>query len=398
MKIKVGILALHPIPYQDKIWEILNKKSKNNNIIIFDILFLDRLGESPFYSFEVKSIVDYRDYVKLNYPHKFLKNLSPFKLSSFLGRVNPSLLRYIPQYDVLLIHGYTQVSMIFAALYGKLLGKKLIFRGETVDLGNTLVKKFLKKIFVSKFLAMFDVVMYSCSKNKKVLEKLGVSEDKMIFMPSAVDNEFFRHQFLRYKAEREKIRKEIGLNEDDIVILTVGRLVEVKRPFDIIDALLEIKMQNSQLVRKIKTLFIGDGPLRKDLIKKARSYGLEENLIITGFKRQSEIGKFYTISDIFILPSSQDPSPKVLHEAMNFELPIIVTDVVGTAEDLVKHNYNGFIVKVGDIKSMANFLYFLIMNEQHRKNFGKRSYEIIKKWNFEKCADAILSACAQMRI
>ena len=84
--------------------------------------------------------------------------------------------------------------------------------------------------------------------------------------------------------------------------------------------------------------------------------------------------------------SDYDPSPKALNEAMNFELPIIVTDVVGTAHDLVVDGVNGYIVKVGDINTIIEKITFLNVNREIAKKMGRRSSEIVDAYTFEKDA------------
>ena len=75
-----------------------------------------------------------------------------------------------------------------------------------------------------------------------------------------------------------------------------------------------------------------------------------------GFKNQSEISEFYSITDIFVLPSEFDPAPKSLNEAMNFSVPVITTNKVGTSYELVRDANAGFQYKLGDIGKLASLI------------------------------------------
>ena len=114
--------------------------------------------------------------------------------------------------------------------------------------------------------------------------------------------------------------------------------------------------------------------------------------IFTGFVNQTEISKYYSISDLNVVISDYDPSPKAMNEAMNFKLPIIVTDVVGTAHDLVKDGKNGFIVKVGDIDSISKKVDFLNKNRKELIRMGNNSFNIVEGWNFKEGVKGIIQA------
>jgi GxxExxY protein len=110
-----------------------------------------------------------------------------------------------------------------------------------------------------------------------------------------------------------------------------------------------------------------------------------------GFKNQTEISKYYAMSDIFVLPSDVGETwGLVVNEAMNFRLPVIVSDLVGCGSDLVKHGENGYNFKIGDIEELSKYLEELIMNEEKRKLFGKKSFEIVKVYNHDKTVESIL--------
>jgi len=97
------------------------------------------------------------------------------------------------------------------------------------------------------------------------------------------------------------------------------------------------------------------------------------------------------MSDIFILPSDVGETwGLVVNEAMNFRLPIIVSDLVGCGSDLVKHDENGYIFKTGNVEELARYLEELIIDRGKRELFGKKSFEIIKNSNYDRTVESIL--------
>ena len=80
-----------------------------------------------------------------------------------------------------------------------------------------------------------------------------------------------------------------------------------------------------------------------------------------GFKNQTELPEYYSLADIFVLPSGMGETwGLVTNEAMCFSLPVIVSDMVGCSLDLVIPGENGFIFAVGDTKKLTEHLSFFI--------------------------------------
>src|SRR5262249_54012261 len=146
----------------------------------------------------------------------FLPNLAKHPRPSFLGQVNPALISSLwrGRYDAVWIWGYTTASAWLAVMAAKIMGIKVLFRGEA----NLAPSRFpfklaVKNIVVRCFLKMVDSVAYSCTANRHYYEHYGVRADQLLFVPCAVDNTRFRFQALQI--DRSKIREQLrlGVNE-----------------------------------------------------------------------------------------------------------------------------------------------------------------------------------------
>jgi glycosyltransferase involved in cell wall biosynthesis len=231
-----------------------------------------------------------------------------------------------------------------------------------------------------------DGFLYSCSANAHYYKHYGVPDEKLFFCPCAVDNEFWQEQAERFKPRKRELKEQYGIGVDSPVALFVGKLIDRKRPQDLLRAFEGVyRNYNASLV------FVGDGTLRGELEREVKERGLER-VYFLGFKNQTELGPCYGMADVFVLPSDYDPSPKALNEAMNFGLPVIVTDRVGTAPDLVHHGVNGFIYPVGDVGALRRHLSELLEDSGRREHMGRRSLEIVSRWSFEEDVRGILKA------
>ena len=90
--------------------------------------------------------------------------------------------------------------------------------------------------------------------------------------------------------------------------------------------------------------------------------------------------------------SEYDASPKSINEGLNFGLPVIVSNRVGTANDLVEHDKNGFIVNVGDIEAIAIHIENLANDKKKWKQMSVRSENLVKTWNFDENVYALQRA------
>jgi glycosyltransferase involved in cell wall biosynthesis len=376
--------------YQTPIFkELEGVINKNNLQINCKVLFGDDLSLKNTYNKDFEATYSYGKWLLKGYKYKFLKNYSRDSRSGFLSRVNPGIVRELTRErcDVVLIHGYESLTAWFAVLTAKYAGIKIIWRGEAVLRGvesRFSFKQILKRTILNFFFKSCDALMYSCSGNKEYLQFYKVDDNKLFSIPCAVDNAFFTEQNFFYSTDMDNLKNDLKINKENMVIIFAARFTKRKRPLDLLRSLINIDYS------KITILFVGDGPERKSMESFAKKHNI--SAIFTGFQSQLEISSYYKISDLDIVISDYDPSPKALNEAMNFELPAIVTNVVGTAYDLIKEGKNGYIVNVGDCKEISEKIDYLNNNRLELKKMGKESYNIIQKWNYQEDVKGILKA------
>ena len=284
------------------------------------------------------------------------------------------------KFDGILLQGYTSISYWMAIMAAKLNGLHVIFRGEAVIRQNTrsMLREKIKSITVKNIIKHSDTILYTCSGNKTFFEYYGCNPDKLYLFPCAVDNDYFRSQSDILDNSEQYLRKEMGINEDTFVILTVGRIDDRKRPQDLIMAANNLQKKKTD----IAVVIVGDGPKRKECEKIAKDCSISKCFFV-GFKNQSEISAYYHMADIFALCSSYDPSPKVINEALNFKLPIVCSDQVGTVGDTVIEGDNAFVFSTKNIDQITNAIEKLF-DSGLRLKMGKRSLHISNQWSFEK--------------
>jgi len=389
-QVRLVVLAHHPVQYHSPLYRELNDQKE----LDVKVIYLDTVGLDGTVDREFGQPMQWDVPLLEGYNYNFLKNISPFRMRGFLSRINLGLLstKWTDGVDVVLLQGYSIFSNWIALYVAKQRNIKIIWRGEAVlkesDKRKSIRSQLKKKLIVT-FFSKCDAYMYSCSGNKNYLRFFGILDEEMFALPCAVDNQFFRRGYQKYRLKREAIRTQLGISDEDLVILFCARLTKRKKPLDLIEAVNKLKKKNG-----VTLLFVGDGPEMKVSKELVQQYSIKG--IFVGFKNQSELAKYYSIADVAAVISSYDPSPKTLNEVMNFDLPVIVTDVVGTATDLVKDGRNGFVVTAGDIGEMSKAIQILIEGPARRKEMGRKSGEIVKGFDMLTGARGIVKAVASV--
>lgn len=174
---------------------------------------------------------------------------------------------------------------------------------------------------------------------------------------------------------RERIERwkgENGIKKDDIVIGYAGRLVAWKGAQILTEAAL--KLHNPH----VKLLLFGTGQgqeenIEDDLHQLVTKEHAQEQVIFPGFIKDRAL--IYALSDIFVL-ASYEPEPFATNviEAAQSHLPIVATDIGGTAE-FVRDHENGLLVKPKSVDEMKDALKALIQDRLLAKKLGDKAYE-----------------------
>ena len=314
----------------------------------------------------------------------FLKNLSFGSSPTFWGQINPGIFSELrrEKYDALVVHGYNAFTNWMAFLGCLVTKTPIILRGEAELREKTnFLKRLAKKIILTPLFGIIDAFLYSYTRNRDFFKYYGASEEKLFFHPCSVDNRFLEEEAKILGSHKLELRQEIGVKRPELpAVLYTGKFIKRKRVRDLLEACQIIKGSNKHLTFNV--LLVGDGPERENLEAFARKNNLE-NVYFFGFKNQSEMPLFYATSDIFVLPSSLDPSPKSINEAMNFALPVITTKDVGTAPDLVLEGKTGLIYKTGDVIALSASLAKLLNDSEFRENLGRGAQNLVRDWSFE---------------
>lgn len=373
---KLVFIQSNPIQYFAPLYKYLTEQG-----IDVEVWFCSSAG--------VKDYIDDGFGVKLKwnipllggYKYKFYKNYSPsFFRGTFLQYMNFGLFFDLlkAKNTVFVIPGWQYFVYLMADIVGSLGGKEMVLRFETplnqVSFESLLGK--LKESFLRWYLNLNQYFFYVGRQNKLFIEHFVSDRSKLIFSPYSVDNDRFGQEYENRRSKKCKIRESLGISETGVVVLYSGKYISKKRPMDLLLASLQFVNMNVWFV------FMGEGELRTQMEQFIADNGLT-NVILTGFVNQDKVSDYYVSADIFVMCSGVGETwGLAVNEAMNFELPILVYDLVGCSSDLVVDGENGYIVPYSNYRALSERIEDLVNNLEFRCQAGLESKKIVSDFSF----------------
>jgi len=214
----------------------------------------------------------------------------------------------------------------------------------------------------------------------------GADPDRIGVFANTVDVERFAGESDRLRVRREELRGSLGLQPGDLGVLCVARLVEEKG----LDTLLRACAQAGPPVVPV---LVGAGPERERLAAIASALGLP--LHLAGDLPWERIVEAYVACDVFALLSRHEPWGVVVNEAAACALPLVLSEHVGAAYDLLAEGRNGRLVAVDDVSAAAAALREYADDPGLRRSASERSRAIAAAWGYGPSVEALVSAVAR---
>jgi len=367
---KIIFLNSHPISYFSDMYRFLN------NRLEFEVWYCSKYGLNSHFDKEFNSTRKIKGLLD-GFSYKFLKNLH-FNSSGrekLFDTINPLIflnLMLAGRGNLIICHGWSRLTMIITILFANILGLKVGLRSETPIIHQkdySGIKKVLRRNILKFLFNRIDYFFYIGTNNLKFYESMGVNNKKLIFMPYSVN------------PLNKKFHKK---NKRTNSIAFCGKLIDKKRPQDLLDAFINLNEKNTKL------LFAGSGNLEPILRKKVKKFNLKDRVNFLGLLNKKELNKLYNKSDILVLPSGYGETwGLVINEALEFGMPIVVSDMVGSAVDLC--DKNGYIFKYKSTKDLTLKLQKVInSSDQEFNDMIKNSFRIKELYSFKTIATNLI--------
>jgi glycosyltransferase involved in cell wall biosynthesis len=287
------------------------------------------------------------------------------------------------------IHSHCQFGDILALLVKSSLGATKLFR--TVHNEREWTRRPWRRWLLTNLLypVVFDKeIGVSTNVVQNLDSRLGARflRKSGLCIYNAIDlNRFDRNRVSDSEVLRKK-RLDFGIDPDDIIVLSVGRLEPQKGYTFLLDAA-RILFERYGHFEKLTFLIVGDGELRNRLQNKIINSQLQQRVKMTG--PRDDIPDLLALSDFFVSSSLWEGLPTVILEAMASHVPVIATDVSGTRE-LIKDGITGYLVPPADSTALVKAICDLLGNPERAQSMAQRGYEHVQIFSIQQVAQQYL--------
>jgi len=382
MTYRLGILASHPIQYQAPLFRELTRH------VDLTVYFAHRQTAAGQAAAGFNVAFEWDVDLLGGYEHRFLQNRARHPSTDrFSGCDTPEIAEEIRrgEFDAFLVTGWYLKSYWQAIRACRRHGVPVMVRGDS-QLGTLRgpLKQALKEIVYPRLLRQFDACLYVGQRNREYLEHYGVAADRLFFSPHCIDNEAFASRAMG--VDRTVSRERLGIQASQKAVLFVGKLLEGKRPEDLVEVLGQLRSQGVDVCG----VFAGDGLLRERLA----ALGDETNvpLVFLGFRNQTELPEAYVCADVMVLPSGSETWGLVVNESLACGTPVVVSDTVGCAPDMVIEGQTGAVYPMGDVDALSQALERALRIPRDASAIAAKS----DAYSIERAAEGIMTAASAL--
>ncbi|KON34100.1 MAG: hypothetical protein AC479_02020 [miscellaneous Crenarchaeota group-6 archaeon AD8-1] len=235
-------------------------------------------------------------------------------------------------------------------------------------------------ISFNRFLKFFEektieksnkIIAVSDFTRRELLKYYNIKENKICVIHNGVD-------IIKFSPpkNKKKAKVELGFNEQDFNILSVGRLYARKGLFTLIESMSIV----ARKFRNVKLIISGKGESNEmtKLVNYAKKLHVNDKIIFTGYFPDTKLPKLYQAADIFAFSTFYENLPFAILEALSSRLPVVTTRVGGIPE-MIDDGKNGFLVPPANSLDLAKKILYLLENPNAASEMAYQARKTIRE-------------------
>jgi len=284
------------------------------------------------------------------------------------------LYRLVKKEEINFLHSHVANSIFYAILIKMFNDKVEIVYHEHGEISRNKKLSLFLRLFQSKiniFIAVSETI------KKELVSRSQIPHQKIKVLYNFVDLKKFNNNFDVNIMQTEK--KKINIRPGEFVIGFAGRLVDIKGCEYLLRALPFIEFN-------YKCIIAGDGYLRNHLEKLTEELRIQDKVIFLGY--QENMVNFYSLLNVYVMPSLSEASPMAFYEAQAYGIPIIGSNVPAIDEFIVPYE-NGLLFEVKNYKDLSDKLNTIYKDSILRAKIYKFSIKNIQQYSLDNYLKAL---------
>jgi glycosyltransferase involved in cell wall biosynthesis len=326
--------------------------------------------------------------VDIRHPHVFL---SGFRLPGALKvlrheyPITPGIVGILEHNrpDVVVVSGWSTFGAQAAIIWCRVRRVPYVLVVESHDyVPRRAWRRVVKNLVVPRIVRSAAGVLVTGSLVRASMIARGAGDKQIQIFANTIDVADFKSRADALAAKRSELRTFLGIRNHDVAVVCVARLVEDKA----LDTLIRAAAAAGP---PVVAVLVGEGAEQQRLEELASHLGVR--VVFTGVVDWNRIIEIYVASDVFALVSRHETWGVVVNEAAACGLPLVLSDHVGAAHDLLEVGQNGLLVPPDDVSATARALRELAADETMRLRFGQRSRQIMEEWGYARSVQSFVT-------
>jgi glycosyltransferase involved in cell wall biosynthesis len=331
---RIAVVVSHPVQYYVPLYRRLAVRPD----VELRVFYTWHSGEGPVRDAGFGRDVKWDIPLRTGYEWEVVENVARAPgTHHFLGLINPGLVGRVLSWRPDMVHltGYNFWSHLTGMIGFRRAGIPVLFRGDSHLLDEEpLWRRIIKRVVLGGVYALPSVFLSVGKANREYWRYCGVPEERICFCPHSVDVERFSEPDCELEREALEWRRRMGISEGDLVLLFAGKLVARKRPLELMRAVRDLE--------GVVLVVVGEGELEAQVQAELEECPVRYRWL--PFQNQSRMPVVYRLGDVMVLPSAFGETwGLAVNEAQACGRPVLVSDAVGCAQDLVEEGLGGLV-------------------------------------------------------
>ena len=377
--VKVTLVIPEPTPFRTV---MLDRIAREQPELDLTVLYAGGSVQRRTWTIEPRHRAVFLEGLRLPGAYRLLRHDYPISLGVF-----PALRRSAP--EVVVVSGWSTFASQGAALWCRRRGVPYVLLVESNEREPRAAwRRAVKSLVVPRMIRGADEVLVVGTLARRAMLARGVAPERITLFADTIDAAGFAAAADRLVLRRDELREAAGLASDDVAVLSIARLAPEKG----LDTL--VRAVGAAGDPRLVLLLADSGPERNRLAGLAEQLGVR--LALLPDVPWDRIVERYALADVFALLSRHEPWGVVVNEAAACGLPLVLSDRVGAAYDLLEDGVNGMLVPADDHVAAGAALAALAADPELRRTAGARSRELMADFGYEPSIENLVTVARRV--